>query len=58
MDMGDKWSRPRALHAQMRGILALKKTNINMNKPFFFLLCFVPLGMIVVPASALTYNLG
>lgn len=54
-----KWSRPRALHAQMRGILALKKSNINLNKPLFSLLCFVPLGMTAVPTSALTsYNLG
>lgn len=54
-----KWSRTRALHAQMRGILALKNSNINLNKPFFLLLSFVPLGMTVVPTFALTsYNLG
>lgn len=59
MDMAEKWRRPRALHAHMRGILALKKSNINLNKPLFSLLCFLLLGMTAAPTFALTsYNLG
>lgn len=58
-DRADKWSRPRALHAYMRDFLALKKSNINLSKPPFFLLCLISLGVTAAPTSALTsYDLG